>query len=76
MCDQIARKLVVTPAAKRRLINEGFSEQYGARPLRRVIEQQVGDAIADVLIDGSSKQGDTLEVAVQRGEVVVNVKTP
>ena len=70
------RKLVVTPAAKRRLINEGFSEQYGARPLRRVIEQQVGDAIADVLIDGSSKQGDTLEIAVQRGEVVVNVKTP
>ena len=70
------RKLVVTPAAMRRLINEGFSEQYGARPLRRVIEQQVGDAIADVLIDGSSKQGDTLEIAVQRGEVVVNVKTP
>ena len=66
----------MTPAAKRRLINEGFSEQYGARPLRRVIEQQVGDAIADVLIDGSSKQGDTLEIAVQRGEVVVNVKTP
>lgn len=70
------RKLIVTSAAKRRLIKEGFSEQYGARPLRRVVEQQVGDAIADVLIDGSRKQGDTLEVAVQRGEVVVNVKTP
>ena len=69
------RKLVVTSAAKRKLINQGFSEQYGARPLRRVVEQQVGDAIADVLIDGSSRQGDILEVAVQNGEVVVNVKT-
>ena len=69
------RKLVVTSAAKRKLINQGFSEQYGARPLRRVVEQQVGDVIADVLIDGSSRQGDILEVAVQNGEVVVNVKT-
>ena len=69
------RKLIVTSAAKRKLINQGFSEQYGARPLRRVVEQQVGDAIADVLIDGSSRQGDILEVAVQNGEVVVNVKT-
>ena len=70
------RKLIVTPTAKRRLIDEGFSEQYGARPLRRIVEQQVGDAVADVLIDGSSKQGDTLEVAVQQGKVVVHVKTP
>lgn len=69
------RKLVVTPVAKRKLIDQGFSEQYGARPLRRVVEQQVGDAIADVLIDNSSKQGDILEIAIQNGEVVVNVKT-
>ena len=69
------RKLIITPSTKRFLIDQGFDEQYGARPLRRVIDQQVGDVIADALIDGSSKQGDTLEVDVKKGEVIVNVKS-
>ena len=69
------RKLIITPSTKRFLIDQGFDEQYGARQLRRVIDQQVGDVIADALIDGSSKQGDTLEVDVKKGEVIVNVKS-
>ncbi len=70
------RTLVVTAAAKRQLIGEGFSEKFGVRPLRRVVEQQIGDAVADELIGGHSQKGDILEVAMKRGEVTIHVKKP
>lgn len=69
------RKLKIMPSAKRLLIDEGYDERYGVRPLRRVIEQQLVGAVADVLISGKSKPGDTLVAKSQRGEVVVDVQS-
>ena len=52
--DTLAKKdivLTVTPAAKAWLINEGYDEAMGARPLRRVIEQQIRDNVTDFYLD-------------------------
>lgn len=66
--------LTIPAAVKRHLIDEGYDEHRGVRPLRRVIEQQLAGAVADVLIAGKAKAGDKLEAKIQKGEAVVNVK--
>ena len=68
------RRLQITAGAKRYLIDQGFDEFHGVRPLRRVIERQLVGAVADVLIEGSGKIGDILEVTVKKGELQINAK--
>ena len=66
--------LVVKPAAKRLLITKGYSETYGARPLRRVIQDDVEHAIADGILSGEYEKGSVLEVTTQKGEIIVRVQ--
>lgn len=68
------RRLQISAGAKRYLIDQGFDEFHGVRPLRRVIERQLVGAVADVLIEGSGKIGDILEVTVKKGELQINAK--
>ncbi|MFN8018662.1 MAG: AAA family ATPase [Acidimicrobiales bacterium] len=58
--------LVVTPAAEQALARDGFDPAFGARPLKRVIQREVGDALAVRLLEGSVGDGDT--VTVDAGE--------
>ena len=53
-------KLEVTPAAKDRIINEGFDPQFGARPMRRAIQRLVQDPLAVELLNGAFVPGDTV----------------
>ena len=53
-------KLEVTPAAKDRIINEGFDPQFGARPMRRAIQRLVQDPLALELLNGAYGPGDTV----------------
>ncbi|OYX42570.1 ATP-dependent Clp protease ATP-binding protein ClpC [Candidatus Saccharibacteria bacterium 32-49-12] len=78
MNSQVAaqgRQLKVQPSAKKHLISEGYDEHHGVRPLRRVVEQQLIGAVADVLISGKSSEGDILEARARQGKVVVDVKS-
>jgi ATP-dependent Clp protease ATP-binding subunit ClpB len=54
--------LEVTPAAKDRLIAEGYDPQYGARPMKRAIQRLIQDPLALKLINGEFVEGDTLVV--------------
>ena len=54
--------LEVTPAAKDRLISEGYDPQYGARPMKRAIQRLVQDPLALQLINGDFSEGDTVLV--------------
>lgn len=53
---------VVTPAAKKHLIDAGYEPAMGVRPLRRVIEEQVEDPIATGILEGTFGQGDVIKV--------------
>jgi ATP-dependent Clp protease ATP-binding subunit ClpB len=53
-------KLEVTPAAKDRIIGEGFDPQFGARPMRRAIQRLVQDPLALELLNGAYGPGDTV----------------
>jgi ATP-dependent Clp protease ATP-binding subunit ClpB len=54
----------VSLAAKRWLGQRGFDPVYGARPLRRLIQQAIGDQLAKMLLAGEVHDGDTVPVNV------------
>ena len=55
-------KLYVTQNMMEYILEKGYDPEFGARPLRRVIEQSVEDAIAESLLSGQVKDGDKVEV--------------
>jgi ATP-dependent Clp protease ATP-binding subunit ClpC len=69
-------KLEVTPAAKNFLGEKGFDKTYGARPLRRVIENMVEDHLSEAWIRGEFQSGDTALVDCEDGEIVVHPAEP
>ena len=56
--------LNVSDEAKEWLADRGYDPAYGARPLRRLIQQAIGDALAKKLLAGEIRDGDTVNVAV------------
>jgi len=58
---------------KKLLAEKGFNPSYGARPLKRVIQNQVQDPLAEKIIEGSVKEGDTVNLIVSDGEVEIQV---
>jgi len=63
--------LEVTPQAETVLAHEGFDPDYGARPLRRVIQRQVEDPLALALLEGRYPEGSTVTVDAKDGAVVL-----
>ncbi len=55
-------KLEVTPAAKDRIISEGYDPRYGARPMRRAIQRLIQDPLALKLLNSDFLEGDTILV--------------
>ncbi len=55
-------KLSVTEAAKEFLIDKGFDEKFGARPLRRTIQKYIEDSLADEILEGKIKSGYSVRV--------------
>ena len=53
------------------LAKNGFDAEYGARPLRRSIQNTVEDAVAEQMLEGKLKSGDTAKVTLSDGKVVV-----
>ena len=54
--------LEITTAAKEHLIKLGYDAAYGARPLRRTIQNLIEDPLAEHLLLGRYNQGDTIEI--------------
>jgi ATP-dependent Clp protease ATP-binding subunit ClpB len=61
--------LEVDPAATRYLAKEGYDPQFGARPLKRAIQQHLLDPLAMKLLDGEIKTGDRVKVTVENGQL-------
>ncbi|OHQ55752.1 ATP-dependent chaperone ClpB [Corynebacterium sp. HMSC070H05] len=70
-----ARRLVleVSDSAKSWLADRGYDPAYGARPLRRLIQQAIGDRLAKKLLAGEIRDGDTVHVDVADGGEFLDV---
>ena len=66
--------LEISNKVKDELAKEGFSEMYGARPLRRLIEGKIENAISMRIINGEFKHGDTIHVDFKKKDYVFTVK--
>lgn len=65
-------KLTVSEAFKERLVEEGYNPSYGARPLRRAVMRLLEDSLAEEVLSGRIKNGDTAQVDVDdKTQVVV-----
>ena len=62
-------QLHVSDAAKDKLAAAGFDPVYGARPLRRAIQQQVENPLAQEILQGKFQPGDVIEVGVKEDEL-------
>jgi ATP-dependent Clp protease ATP-binding subunit ClpC len=64
--------LTATPEALASIAEQGYDAEFGARPLRRVIQQKVEDLLSDKLLSGEFADGDSIEVNVNDdGEIVL-----
>ena len=69
-------KLEVTDAARDFLGEKGYDEVFGARPLRRAIQDRVEDKLSEGLLSGHFRTGDTVVVDLKDGEITVNSLNP
>jgi len=64
----------ITPAAIDVIAKAGFDPEYGARPIRRAIQQQVEDRLSEELLSGHIKVGESVTIGARKGEITVNVR--
>ena len=68
--------LEVTSQAKDWVAEKGYDPLFGARPLRRVIQDHVEDKLSDAILDGSLNPGDTAVVDLEDDELVAKAQSP
>ena len=64
--------LQLDDAARTWLANQGYDPAYGARPLKRVIQKNVQDPLAEQVLAGNVKDGETVKITVRGGHLAVN----
>ena len=72
--EQLGITLTVNEAAKDLLIDKGYDDKYGARPLRRTIQSLLEDKMAEEILDGKLKKGVNVEVGCEEGKLTFTVK--
>jgi len=66
--------MTVSREAKDYLIEEGYDEKYGARPLRRAVERHIEDPLAEAILRGDVKKVDPIEVVMEDGVIKFDQK--
>jgi ATP-dependent Clp protease ATP-binding subunit ClpB len=69
--DERRLTLVVTPAAEEWLARSGYDPDFGARPLRRLLQRQIEDPLALALLEGRYLEGATITVDVDDDKIVL-----
>lgn len=68
--------LKLSRAALDKIVQDGYDPENGARPLKRAIQNDVEDKVAEMLINGEVKSGDTLKIGSQHGNLKFEVVAP
>ncbi|TGY88031.1 ATP-dependent Clp protease ATP-binding subunit [Petralouisia muris] len=71
---QMGIELRITGNVKGYIVDTAYEPKYGARPLRRMIQNKIEDGLAEEILSGSIKQGDSVEAAMHKKEIVFTVK--
>ena len=71
---QLGIALVVRDAAKQYIVEKAYEPKYGARPLRRKIQEEIEDKLAEKILDGSVKPGSEVVVTTKKNAIVFEEK--
>ena len=72
--NQMDITLTVRDSVKNHIVEKAYEPKYGARPLRRKIQNEIEDKLAEEILDGKVKKGDTVIVTTKKNEIVFEVK--
>ena len=82
MCQEIVEriktqlniKLTIRDSVKKHIVEKGTDKKYGARPLRRAIQNELEDKLAEAILSGEVKAESQVEVGISKKEVVFITK--
>jgi ATP-dependent Clp protease ATP-binding subunit ClpC len=67
-------RVTITEAARKHLSEQGYDRNFGARPLRRVIQQSIEDELSEAFLRGDVREGDWVEFDYADGRMTFNVR--
>ena len=67
--EQIGYHIDLSDEAKEFVASKGYDVQFGARPLKRAIQNYLEDGISDIIVNGNLKPGDTIHITLQENEL-------
>ena len=73
--SEVGYNLKISTKLKEHLIKIGYDEKYGARPLNRAIQRYVEDPIAERMLDGDLKEGDTIKLGFVKNDVTITIES-
>ena len=68
-------KLKISKEAVEYLAKQGYDEAYGARPIARAIQHYVEDAVADEILNGNIKEGETITIGFEVEKEQITIKS-
>ena len=71
--EQMDIELKVRDTVKEYLVENSFDSKYGARPLKRAIQSKIEDPLAEAILNGEVKKGDTVAAGMNRKEITFKV---
>lgn len=76
--SDLGYSIEMTDAAKDFLVEKGYDEKFGARPLKRAIQKYIEDPLAEDIVKSRLKEGDSIKIDMKEGlsELIVGIKKP
>ncbi|MFT5582325.1 MAG: ATP-dependent Clp protease ATP-binding subunit ClpC, partial [Psychromonas sp.] len=74
--NELGYQIEMTEKAKDFLVDKGYDEKFGARPLKRAIQKYIEDPLAEEIIKSSLEEGDTIKMDIKKGadELTINIE--
>ena len=74
--SQMTIRLNVGDDVKEYLVEKGYDEKYGARPLKRTIQNLIEDKLAELVLEGKVREGDSVKITCKDGELKFSARHP
>ena len=74
--NQMSIRLNAGDDVKEYLVEKGYDEKYGARPLKRTIQNLIEDKLAELVLEGKVREGDSVKITCKDGELKFSARHP
>jgi len=67
--EQMNIKLIIRESVRKYIVEKGTDQKFGARPLRRAIQNELEDPVSDAVLSGEIREGDRVELGTRQGKL-------